>query len=249
MNTASGEQTLGDRQSPPNAKDPPVWVGVVKRMVTVVLFFVLNGALLFASAGQLRWIWAWVFLGICLLSMTINGSIMLRTNPETLAERGRPEQTKAWDKLVGGLWAFSLFVVVPVVAGLDVRFAWTGTLPVAWNAAGALLLAVGLGLAGWAMMTNAFFSTAVRIQEERGHTVCRQGPYRFVRHPGYLGFVLQSVGTPVLLGSLYGLIPGAVAAALMVLRTSLEDRMLQRELATYRDYARDVKHRLCPGLW
>jgi protein-S-isoprenylcysteine O-methyltransferase Ste14 len=70
-----------------------------------------------------------------------------------------------------------------------------------------------------------------------------------VRHPGYLGFVLQSLGTPILLGSLYGLVPGAAAAILMVVRTSLEDRMLQSELAGYREFVRDVRYRLCPGVW
>jgi len=239
----------GDREASSSGKGPALWEGVARRIATVAAFLVFNGTILFVSAGQLRWRWAWVFLGICLLSMAINGSIILRTSPETLAERGRPETTKGWDKLVGGLWALALFVLVPLVAGLDARFAWTGTLAVAWNAAGALALAVGLGLAGWAMIANAFFSTAVRIQADRGQTVCRSGPYRFVRHPGYLGFFLQSLGTPVLLGSLYGLVPGIAAAVLMVVRTSLEDRMLQRELAGYHDFVRDVRYRLCPGVW
>jgi protein-S-isoprenylcysteine O-methyltransferase Ste14 len=139
--------------------------------------------------------------------------------------------------------------VVPVVAGLDVRFAWTGETRAGWNIAGGVVLGIGLGLAGWAMIANAFFSTAVRIQEERGHTVCRSGPYRFVRHPGYVGFTLQSVGTPILLGSLWALVPGIAAAVLMVVRTSLEDRMLQSELAGYQDFAREVGYRLVPGLW
>ena len=238
-----------DRQALSSQKDSTLWQGVAKRVATVAGFLVFNGAILFASAGQLGWMWAWVFLGICLLSLAINGTIMLRTSPDTIAERGRPEATKGWDKLVGGLWALALFVLVPLVAGLDARFAWTGTLAIAWNTAGALMLAVGFGLAGWAMIANAFFSTAVRIQADRGHTVCRSGPYRFVRHPGYLGFVLQSLGTPILLGSLYGLVPGAAAAILMVVRTSLEDRMLQSELAGYREFVRDVRYRLCPGVW
>ncbi|NIM51734.1 MAG: isoprenylcysteine carboxylmethyltransferase family protein [Gemmatimonadales bacterium] len=223
--------------------------GIIKRVGTVAVFLVVNAALLFVSAGRVDWLWAWVFLGICLLSMAINGTILLRTSPETIAERGRPQATKGWDKLVGGLWALCLFLVVPVVAGLDERFAWTGQIGPAWNIAGALVLAVGLGLAGWAMIANAFFSTAVRIQTDRGHTVCRSGPYRFVRHPGYVGFVMQSVGTPVLLGSPFALVPGVAAAALMVIRTLLEDPMLQRELDGYQDFVREVRYRLLPGVW
>ena len=102
---------------------------------------------------------------------------------------------------------------------------------------------------GWAMTTNAFFSTAVRIQSDRGHTVCRSGPYRFVRHPGYVGAILMSLGTPLLLGSAWALIPAAAAMVLMVLRTHLEDDTLRAELPGYEDYAHDVRYRLVPRLW
>ena len=228
----------------------PALVGdILKRFATVAVFFVFNAVLLFVSAGRADWIWAWVFLGICLVSMTINGTIMLRTSPETLAERGRPGDTEAWDKIVSGLWALCLFFIVPLVAGLDARFSWTGTMAPGWNVAGALFLAAGLALAAWSMVENAFFSTAVRIQVDRGHTVCRSGPYGSVRHPGYAGFILQSVSTPVLLGSWFALVPGLAAAVLMVIRTALEDRKLQLELPGYRDFSREVRYRLLPGVW
>jgi protein-S-isoprenylcysteine O-methyltransferase Ste14 len=223
--------------------------GIVKRFATVVVFLVFNAVLLFASAGRVDWIWAWVFLAICLVSMAINGTIMLRTSPETLAERGRPGETEGWDKIVAGLWALCLFLIVPLLAGLDARFSWTGRITPVWNVAGALALAGGLALAAWAMIENAFFSTAVRIQLDRGHTVCRSGPYRLVRHPGYAGFILQSIGTPIILGSLVSIVPAVAAVVLMVIRTSLEDRKLQLELPGYRDFAQEVKYRLLPGVW
>ncbi len=239
----------GEGQSPPREGAAAVSRGVIRRFATVAAFLVFDGAILFVSAGRLDWIWAWVFLGICVLSMAVNGAILLRSSPETIAERGRPGATQAWDKVVAGIWALALFVLVPLISGLDARYGWTGSLRAEWNSAGAVVLVAGLGLAGWAMIANAFFSTAVRIQTDRGHTVCRSGPYRFVRHPGYLGFILQSLGTPVVLGSLYGLVPGTLAAAVMVLRTSLEDRMLQCELAGYQGFGREVRYRLCPGIW
>jgi protein-S-isoprenylcysteine O-methyltransferase Ste14 len=209
----------------------------------------VQAAILFLIAGRFNWMWAWVFLAICVVSMLINGSFMLRTSPETIAERGRPKATKSWDKVVGGLWALVLFLVVPVVAALDARLGLTRDLNVAWNIAGAVVLATGLGIAGWAMIANAFFSTAVRIQTERGHTVCRTGPYAVVRHPGYVGFGLQSIGTPLTLGSLWALIPGLTAVAIMVIRTMLEDRMLHAELPGYREFARNVRYRLVAGIW
>lgn len=233
----------------PIENSPSVAAGILKRAITVATFFVLVAAILFLASGHLNWLWAWVYLGICFVSLVINASIMLRTNPETIAERGRPQETKDWDKIVGSLWGLAIYVVVPLVAGLDMRFGWSQELNLAWHATGAVVLAVGLGLSAWAMITNAYFSTAVRIQSERGHTVCDRGPYRFVRHPGYLGFILQSLSMPLLLGSLWALLPGVTAAGFMILRTSLEDRTLQAELPGYPDYVQQVHFRLVPGIW
>jgi protein-S-isoprenylcysteine O-methyltransferase Ste14 len=235
--------------NPPTEVHKNLSRGILIRFSQVALVFVLQAFILFLAANQLNWLWAWVFLGICILSVSINSFFMLRTSPETIAERGQAKETKHWDKIVGGLWAFCLFLAVPLLAGLDARLGWAVEFDPAYNIAGAVLLALGLGLGGWAMISNAYFSTAVRIQRERGHTVCRSGPYRFVRHPGYAGFILQSLGTPILLGSFWALIPGMTAAVLMLIRTSLEDRMLQAELTGYREYVTDVGYRLIPWMW
>lgn len=99
------------------------------------------------------------------------------------------------------------------------------------------------------MISNDYFAAIVRMQEEWGQTVCAGGPYRFVRHPGYVGAIIQSLTTPFLLGSLWALIPGGIAALLMIACTVLEDSMLRAELDGYEDYARRVRYRLLPGLW
>jgi protein-S-isoprenylcysteine O-methyltransferase Ste14 len=237
---------------PPKEGRGSLATGIAVRIGTVAFFVVMEAVILFAAAGRLDWTWAWVYLAICLGTLLINGTLMLRAGPETIetiAERGQPGETTTWDKAVSGLWALALYVLLPLVAGLDVRFAWTGDVAVASNIAGAAALVAGFGLAAWAMLSNAYFSTAVRIQTDRGQTVCRSGPYRLVRHPGYVGFILQSFGTALVLGSLLALVPGLCAAALMVLRTVLEDRFLQAELPGYQDYARDVRYRLVPGIW
>jgi protein-S-isoprenylcysteine O-methyltransferase Ste14 len=238
-----------ETEIPPTENHSDVAEGILKRVWTVAIFFVLIAAILFLTAGRLNWMWAWVYLGVCLVSVLINASIMLRTSPETIAERGRPQETKDWDKVVGGLWGVAIYFALPLVAGLDVRFGWTRDLGVAWHVAGVVVLAVGLGFSAWAMIANAYFSTAVRIQSDRGHTVCSTGPYRFVRHPGYVGFILQSMSVPFLLGSLWALIPGITATVLMIIRTSLEDRTLQAELPGYQDYVQKVRYRLVPGIW
>jgi len=99
------------------------------------------------------------------------------------------------------------------------------------------------------MQANRFFSAVVRIQEERGHAVASGGPYRFVRHPGYVGMIAQFLVTPLTLGSLWALMPAGIAVGLYVWRTALEDRTLREELAGYQDYAARVRYRLLPGIW
>jgi len=99
------------------------------------------------------------------------------------------------------------------------------------------------------MASNKYFSTSVRLQDERGHSVASGGPYRFVRHPGYVGFILFTLSTPVALGTLWGLIPAGIIGLILIVRTGLEDRMLQEELPGYREYAKRVQFRLLPGLW
>jgi protein-S-isoprenylcysteine O-methyltransferase Ste14 len=109
--------------------------------------------------------------------------------------------------------------------------------------------ASGHALLVWSMVANAYFSLIVRIQADRSHQVVSSGPYRFVRHPGYLGSILFFLSTSLLLGSWWALIPGAAAALLIVIRTALEDRTLHAELPGYADYVERVRYRLLPGIW
>lgn len=222
--------------------------GTVARAAQVAIGFVFVAVVLFLAAGRLNWTWAWVFLGVYLASIATN-SAFLRTRLETVAERGRFKNMRDWDKIVGGLWALAQFLLLPLVAGLDRRFGWSGQLEVIWHVAGSVVFALGLGLFGWAMIANAYFSTVARIQSDRGQTVCRAGPYRVVRHPGYAGAVLQSLGIPLLLGSWWALIPAGGATMLMIARTCLEDRMLRAELPGYQAYVEEVRYRLAPGIW
>ncbi len=226
-----------------------LWGNIVKRILQVVLVLLFMIAMLFLSSGRLSWMWAWIFIALNLVGILINGVILLRFNPETIAERAVATGAKDWDKIVGGLWGVVYYVLMLLVAGLDVRFGWTALQVPALNLAGGIAFALGFALFSWAMIANAYFATFVRIQTDRGHSVCTRGPYRFVRHPGYVGAIFQSLGVPFLLGSLWALFPGVLAAILMVIRTALEDNTLHQELEGYPDYARKVRYRLLPGVW
>jgi protein-S-isoprenylcysteine O-methyltransferase Ste14 len=108
---------------------------------------------------------------------------------------------------------------------------------------------LGAALIVWAMRSNRFFSSVVRIQKDRGHTVVEGGPYRFIRHPGYAGMSAFILATPLILGSYWAFAPAAATAAVTVLRTAMEDWTLHNELDGYGDYARRVRYRLLPAIW
>jgi protein-S-isoprenylcysteine O-methyltransferase Ste14 len=152
-------------------------------------------------------------------------------------------------KVIGGLFTISYFFALLIMAGLDVRYGWTGPLPLWLYILGTLGFVAGFALFVWAMTANAHFATVARLRPGSEHAVCSSGPYRFVRHPGYSGAILQSLGVPLLLGSLRALIPGVGSALPLALRTALEDRMLRGELPSYANYARRVRYRLLPPLW
>lgn len=99
------------------------------------------------------------------------------------------------------------------------------------------------------MNSNPYFYATVRVQEERGHQTITSGPYQYVRHPGYVGAILWIISAPLVLGSWWALIPGGLTAALLIVRTALEDRSLQAELTGYAEYAGRVRYRLLPGVW
>ena len=220
---------------------------IVKRMVQVVVQFVVIAAMLFISAGNLKWAWAWAYLAAGMGILAVNVLVM---PPELIAERGRigQEDIKTWDRVLAiPLGLFSLGT--PVVAGLDVRFGWSPQFALAIHLIGLTFMVLGQGLFTWSMVSNKYFSTSVRIQMDRDHAVASGGPYRYVRHPGYVGYITSWFATSLALGSLWALIPAGLVMCTMVVRTALEDKTLLEELDGYQDYAARVRYRLLPGVW
>lgn len=206
-------------------------------------------ALLFVPAGRLDWMAGWLYLGIVTANLAINYGHVRRRNPELIRHRMRlGKGTKTWDKLWAGLFT-PVFLSAYVVAGLDAgRYGWSDMPLWLWPVGLATFLP-GTALFTWSMGVNPFFEKTVRIQKERGHRVIDTGPYRFVRHPGYVGFSGWILSAPLLLGSWWAFIPSVLSLAGLVVRTALEDRTLREELSGYADYARRVRFRLIPGVW
>jgi protein-S-isoprenylcysteine O-methyltransferase Ste14 len=206
----------------------------------------VQAVLLFASAGRLDWGLAWPFLAIFFLYSLIP---LRSTETDLAAERTQVKaDVKRWDKVLSTVMG-PLMLALPIVIGLDERYGWSVEPPLWVALVGLGLVVLGYLLIDWAVRVNRYFSRFVRIQRDRGQVVISDGPYRFVRHPGYVGTLTIELATPLALGSGWGLVPAVLIAALIVLRTVLEDRMLRNELEGYAEYAQRVRYRLIPGLW
>ncbi len=205
--------------------------------------------MLFLSAGRWDWVGAWALVGTTALWVIATGLVVIPRYPELLAERLGPKKgAKRWDTVIMGIVGV-VTIARCIVAGLDVRFDWTKGMSVQLQIVAWAIIALGYALVVWATASNAFFSLTTRIQQERGHAVATGEPYRFVRHPAYVGGILFELAAPILLGSWWALIPGGVNALVFVIRTALEDKTLQAELDGYTAYSERTRYRLVPGLW
>jgi protein-S-isoprenylcysteine O-methyltransferase Ste14 len=223
----------------------------VRAAVMLLIGLVLIPLLPVLISGRLGWWQVWVLAAVVILSFLVSRAVAARRNPGILAERasyGRHENVQPWDRWLSPLTAFgSAFILL--AAGLEARFNGPAGFSFAVQVPGMALILFGYGLASYAFVENAFFSGTVRLQTERGHHVISSGPYGWVRHPGYAGSLLASLGMPLWLDSAWSFLPAAAVAALIFLRTRLEDRFLQESLPGYRNYARKVRYRLLPGIW
>lgn len=222
------------------------------KWILVAAVYLLISAVLWICAGSMRWWQSWVY-AVLIFITGFGGRILAeRRHPGLMAERTKPvsrEDVKPWDRVLSPLKSISISFPLVIVAGLDRRFGWSQAFPVWLNLLGFLLIVCGYAIAVWALVENRFFSGAVRIQTECGHTVCDSGPYRLVRHPGYAGNILPLAGMVLAFSSLWTIIPAVVAAIITLVRTTLEDCTLQSELPGYKEYASRVRYRLFPGIW
>ena len=187
----------------------------------------------------------WVLMALWALAQLVYVGMV---NPQILLHRtGLKKGTELWD-WVCILVFLPAFVGILVVAGDDVRS--DGELLPQWvRPVGLVLFVLGGGLFIRAMGENPFFEKTVRIQHERDHHVIETGPYRFVRHPGYVGLIAWVLSFPLLLTSPRSLLPAGLTVICFLVRTALEDRTLHNKLPGYADYATRVRSRLVPGIW
>ncbi|HTY12436.1 MAG TPA: isoprenylcysteine carboxylmethyltransferase family protein [Bacteroidota bacterium] len=205
--------------------------------------------LLFISAGRINYYQGWIFSAMSLFGVVVNFTSIGEDDELRIERSNPPKDAKEWDRQILKLSAL-VTIITYVVTGLDSgRYQWSPRL--GWDICvlGIVLMFIGQLLFILAKKTNRFFSSVVRIQTDRGHTVCQTGLYKFVRHPGYLGMIISWVGFPLLLGSMWSIIPIAFAIVLLLVRTSLEDEALINELPGYSQYIQKTRYKLIPEIW
>jgi len=200
-----------------------------------------------------RWGWweAWVVAIVLILGFAVARILAERRTPGFMAERTRlieHEDAKPWDKVLVPLMGLGMFLILPV-AGFEARYDWRPLFGLPVKIITLFIFLAGYVFGSYALISNPFFSVVVRPQTERGQQVITGGPYCWVRHPGYAGTIWTNPAIPILLDSAWAFLPLIFLVVVLVIRTNLEDKTLQNELAGYREYAGRVRYRLFPGIW
>jgi protein-S-isoprenylcysteine O-methyltransferase Ste14 len=216
--------------------------------LSVVLFAAFMAALLFGIAGTLRYWQAWVYLFLLLGLSALLTQELLRRDPALLERRmkGGPQAERRPAQRVIMVGASLAYLGLHVVPALDHRLHWS-SVPVAGVVLGNVLFAIGFLFVGRVYRENTYTSATIEIHE--GQRVIDTGPYAIVRHPMYSGALLYMLGTPLALGSYWGLLGFVLMLLVIVWRLQDEERMLARELPGYAEYRQRVRWRLLPGVW
>ncbi len=236
------DMTAADSEPEEKFKYLRVVIGGIVGLVFILL-------LMFLLAGRIDYWQGWGFSITVVATLTITSAILAK-RAGLVKERLKPGPgTKWWDKVFWVLYFpayFSIFILGPLDSG---RFLWSPALPLYLYIIGYVIFGLSHVIKVWAQWTNEFFSSVVRIQEDRKQTVIHDGPYRFIRHPGYVAGIMMAYGCSLILGSLWSLIPASLVTIILIIRTYLEDTTLQKELDGYSEYTEKTKYRLILGIW
>lgn len=219
------------------------------RIATIFITPLLQAGLVFLVAGTMDLPRVWLNLYVTIGYMLLAVPFLFSRYPHVIEltnRRGKLDMdAKPWDLLFVKLYLLS-YLITPLAAGLEFRYA-PAAFGMGYAYLGIALFLFGAMFTHWALIVNRFFETTVKVQE--GQEVIQNGPYRFVRHPGYVGMILMLLAFPLITGSLYALIITLLTCVLFIFRTKYEDATLQKELKGYKEYAKKTKYRLVPYIW
>ncbi len=218
---------------------------LINALTKFIMGLLLIGALLFLPAWTLAYPNAWLFIALLFIPMLSMGVVLFIKAPELLRKR---LNNKEKEKTQQGVIALSglMFPVGFVLCALDFRFKWSDV-PLWLVITASVLFLTGYAMYAEVMRENAYLSRTVEVQD--GQKVIDTGLYGIVRHPMYLATLLMFVPLPLILGSLWGLIPFAIYPVVTVIRILNEEKVLTSGLAGYAEYKKRVKFRLIPFVW
>ncbi len=224
-------------------------IAAAKQLLVSSVILVIQIIVFFVSAGNVSELRPWLYFGIAFVHNSVSIGVQYKVNPQLVVQRlkTRRKGSKLWDEVLMRVSNLSVIILIPVVAGLDIGRFQLLSLDVCFAVIGILFVILSSFLLNWAMAVNPHFEPTVRIQEH--HKVIARGPYSIVRHPGYLSGILFAFSIPLIIGSVLTFIPVAIYWVLMIIRTWLEDKTLQRDLEGYLEYAKQTRFRLFPGIW
>jgi protein-S-isoprenylcysteine O-methyltransferase Ste14 len=208
------------------------------------------GAVLLLSAGTLLWPSAWIYIIGSVSLALLSSRLLRRSAPDIAAERSRGPFQKGQtlsDRVMLAVMITTNAVSL-IVVGLDKRFGWSDV-PVWMQITGGVFISITAYATYRVALENRFAALVVKIQKDRGQKVIDTGPYQYVRHPMYSGLMFRIIGTPLLLGSWWGLCLSCVAIIIVVVRIFLEERTLTTGLEGYDRYIERVPYRLIPLVW
>lgn len=210
-----------------------------------LLTFGLIICTVFSIAGTVNLPFVWAVFGVQSLASIIG---ILSLDPGLLAERLHPKG-KDRDPL-GRIIVSLLYLLHYGIAAYDLGcLHWTDKVPEFLQVSALLPLTLAWAGIIWSMYVNKFFSSAIRLQPDRGQHVISSGPYAWIRHPGYAFASLAFLADAIALGSWLSLIPQAILILYLVHRTNLEEVILVNDLAGYAEYRQNVRYRWVPGVW
>ena len=219
-----------------------------KAWLALAVLPVAMGLLLFVPAGSVHYWQAWVYLSIFMGASVLTTLYLMRKDPALLERRmsaGPTAEKRPAQKFIMLCTSIG-FAALLVVPALDHRFGWS-TVPLGGVVAGDVLVAIGFYLIYLVYRENTFASATIQVAEN--HKVISTGPYAIVRHPMYASASLYLLGTPLALGSYWGLVPIATMMPFLIWRLFDEERVLAKNLPGYTEYQKRVRHRLVPFVW
>ena len=218
---------------------------LINALTKLIAGAVLIGLLLFLPAWTFNYLGAWIFMGVLLIPVMIMGVVLFVKAPALLKKR---LQNKEKEKAQKGVIALSglMFIGGFVLSALDFRFGWS-YVPLWLTITAAVIFLAGYGMFAEVTRENAYLSRTVEVQE--GQRVVSTGLYGVVRHPMYLATLLMFLPMPLILQSLWGLIPFAIYPVVIIIRIINEEKVLEEGLEGYSEYKKRVKYRLIPFIW